>query len=104
MFSLLFLAWAATAGPNITVVDNLPSITVDLTKYDVRNQDDLRRIHGKIATASDRVCSRVYGLSLYAERVACVKSAIADGTRQLNRIVESPAAAAMAGSAVISVS
>jgi UrcA family protein len=98
MFSILVLGIAAAVGAEpITVADD--RITIGIGGYDLRDEQDVRRVQGTIRRAANAACARGYRLALYEERVACVKSAIAGGNTQLKRILaksESSLAAAAA--------
>jgi UrcA family protein len=88
MFSILLLGFAAAVGAESnTVSDNRPTIGIDVGGYNLRDEHELLRVQGTIHRAAIDVCMRGYGVALYEERVACVKSAIADGNAQLQRIL-----------------
>jgi UrcA family protein len=88
MFSILLLGLAAVAGSDpVIVVDDRAMISIDIVGYDLRQAADTRRLERRIRQAADRVCVRGYGVAIYLERVACVKSAIAEGDRQLREHV-----------------
>jgi UrcA family protein len=88
MFSILLLGFAAAIGPQATVTaEAQPTVGINLAGYNLREDQEVRRIQLKIREAAKYVCARGYGAAIYDERVACVKSAIADGDRQLDRIV-----------------
>ena len=88
MFSILLLGVAAAVGAQpIIVADYRPTISIGLDRYNLREEQDVRLVQQRIRTAAKNVCVRGYGVAIYEERVACVKSAIADGNTQLDRIV-----------------
>jgi UrcA family protein len=91
MFTLMLLSLAAATGATdnnpIIIAEDRPSIRIALAGYDFAREQDVRRLKLKIRWAAGRVCVRGYGVSLYLERVECVKSAIADGDRQLGQLV-----------------
>jgi UrcA family protein len=91
MFALVLLSLAAATGSvdsnPIIIVEDRPSIRVGLAGYDLGREQDVRQLKLKIRWAAGRVCVRGYGVSLYLERVECVKSAVADGDRQLSQLI-----------------
>ena len=100
MFSIYLLGLAAATGSApVIVVDDRPTISIDLARYDVRQPGDRRLVEARIHAAAKRVCIRGYGVSIYFERLACVKSAIAEGNRQLDKAVAKNGSASLTGSA-----
>jgi len=88
MFTPILLSVAmAESGHSgeMIVVDDRPTIRLDVGKYDLRKADDLKRVESRVHWAADRVCVRGFGL--FAERVACVKGAILDADAQLNAML-----------------
>jgi UrcA family protein len=106
MFSILLLGVAAAVGaPPIIVADSRPTISIGLDRYNLREEHDVRLVQQKIRNAANGVCVRGYGVEIYEERVACVKSAIADGNTQLDRIVaKDRPGSSLAATAAISIS
>ena len=106
MFTTLILGLALAGSEPIVVVDEAPAptISIDLTHYDLRQANDLHRVEMRIHDAAKNVCVRGYGVAIYLERVACVKSAIADGDRQLMDIVTKTQSATALSAAAISIS
>lgn len=106
MFTISILGLALAGAEPIIVVDEppAPTIRIDLTRYDLRQANELYRVEMRIHEAAKDVCVRGYGVELYLERVACVKSAIADGDRQLRGIVTNTKTAAALSAASISIS
>jgi len=98
---LLSLAMATTSHPGeIIVVDERPTIRLDIGTYDLSKSDDLKRVESKIHWAADRVCVRGYGF--FAERVACVKGAIGDADRQLSKMLaQHPTATSLTATIVV---
>ena len=104
MFSILLIGLAtAVASQPIIVTDDQPMIGINLAGYNLREDQDVRRAQLEIRDAAKRVCVRGYGVAIYEERVACVKSAIADGNRQLQHIVAKESSS-LAATAAISIS
>jgi UrcA family protein len=106
MLNLLLLtiaaATGAVAGDQIIVVDQRPTIRLNLSTYDFGREDDLRLIKHKIRRAAGRVCVRGYGGALYLERVECVKSTVAAADRQLSHLVAlAPSDASLAATITI---
>jgi UrcA family protein len=87
MLLSLAAATGATDSNPIIVVDDRPSIRIGLDGYDLRREQDLRRLDRKIRWAAGRVCVRGYGVALYLERVTCVKGAIDGANQQLSQII-----------------
>jgi UrcA family protein len=101
MFNILLLGIAAAAGSEpIVVVDERPTITIEMARYDFRQTGDMRRLEARIHDAANRVCVRGYDVSVYLERVACVKSAIADGDRQVRDLVAKSRSAPLTTAAI----
>jgi UrcA family protein len=89
MFSpfLLSLAIFSNAPGPVIVVDERPTIQIMLANYDLERPGDVKRLKREIRWAADRVCIHGYGLSMYLESVACVKTAVTDANSQLATVL-----------------
>ena len=94
---LVSLAITASAHSNdIIVVNDQPTVLLDVRQFDLRDAAALKRVKSKIRWAADRVCVRGYGIGFYPETVACVKAAIKQGDAQLGAMVaQNPSTAAL---------
>ena len=94
MFSILLLALATGSAPDpVIVVEGRPTVSINVARYDLRQEQDVRGLEARIHGAADRVCIRGYPVAFYLERVACVKSAIAKGNQQLSRVAKGQSSA-----------
>lgn len=99
MFTPILLSFAiAASAPGqqpITIVSDAPRVVIPLADYDLGRARDVLRLKLRIRAAASEVCEGAEGYRgiEYLVAIQCVKSAVADGNSQLDKVLaQSPSA------------